>query len=87
MLGQLELDRRARRISGRLEPLGALARSSKRSVLPHPTVPILAAYLVERTRVDEFVRLVSRLEERLEEVTLLPSGPWPPYSFAQGSPA
>jgi hypothetical protein len=87
MLGRLELDRHARRIAHALEPLRALARSSKRRVLPRPTVPILAAYLVERGRVEEFTRLVSRLGERLEEVTLACTGPWPPYSFAHGSPS
>jgi glycosyltransferase involved in cell wall biosynthesis len=43
-----------------------------------------AAYLVERERVDELVSAVQRLERDVEGVTLVCTGPWPPYSFASG---
>ncbi len=83
MLGRLQRDRRARRIAHALEPLRALACSSEQRVLPRPTVPVLAAYLVERGRVGEFTRVVSELGAQLEDVKLAYTGPWPPYSFAQ----
>jgi Gas vesicle synthesis protein GvpL/GvpF len=34
----------------------------------------------------EFVALVEQLDDRLEDVELECTGPWPPYSFTQGTP-
>lgn len=85
MLARLELDRRARGISRALAPLRALARSSIERIRPAANVPVLSAHLVDHAGVDEFTRLVARLQARLEgEVTLACTGPWPPYSFVKG---
>ncbi len=82
---RLELRQSARRVASALDPLTALARSSRRALVPHPNLPVLDAYLVDRGRVREFVAMVEQLDDRLEDVELECTGPWPPYSFAQGA--
>jgi hypothetical protein len=47
---------------------------------------VLDAYLVDRGRVREFVAMVEQLDDRLDDVELVCTGPWPPYSFAEGAP-
>jgi hypothetical protein len=84
--GRLELRQNARRVASELDPLAALARSSRRELIPRPDLPVLDAYLVDRGRVREFVAMVAQLDERLEDVELVCTGPWPPYSFAEGAP-
>ncbi len=84
---RLELRQNARRVASQLDPLAALARSSRRALAPRPDLPVLDAYLVDRGRVGEFVALVEQLDDRLDDVELVCTGPWPPYSFAQGAPA
>jgi hypothetical protein len=83
---RLELRQSARRVATELEPLGALARSSRRAIAPRPDLPVLDSYLVDSGRVSEFVALVEQLDDRLDEVELVCTGPWPPYSFAEGAP-
>jgi len=83
---RLELRQSARRVASELDPLTALARSSRRTLSPAPDLPVLDAYLVERDRVREFVALVAQLGDSLDEVELTCTGPWPPYSFAEGAP-
>jgi hypothetical protein len=83
---RLELRQSARRVATELDPLGALARSSRRAIAPRPDLPVLDSYLVDSSRVSEFVALVEQLDEQLDEVELVCTGPWPPYSFAEGAP-
>lgn len=83
---RLELRQSARRVASELDPLSALALSSLRTVSPEPDLPVLDAYLVERDRVGEFVALVRQLDDDLDDVDLTCTGPWPPYSFAEGAP-
>jgi hypothetical protein len=83
---RLEARQSARRVASELDPLTALARGSRRALAPRPDLPVLDAYLVERGRVREFVALVEQLDNRLDEVELVCTGPWPPYSFAEGAP-
>jgi len=83
---RLELRQNARRVASELDPLTALARSSRRALVPRPDLPVLDAYLVDRGRVSEFVALVAQLDHRLDDVELVCTGPWPPYSFAEGAP-
>jgi hypothetical protein len=83
---RLELRQSARRVASGLDPLTALAVSSRRALAPTPDLPVLDAYLVECGRVDEFVALVARLGDVLDDVELVCTGPWPPYSFAQRAP-
>jgi hypothetical protein len=83
LLGQLDIRRRAERAVGCVDPLRELARSSKVKVLPQPSVPFLAAFLVDRERTDEFMGLVEQLDGAFEDGELICTGPWPPYSFVQ----
>jgi hypothetical protein len=83
---RLELRQSARRVASELDPLTALARGSRRALAPRPDLPVLDAYLVDRGRVREFVALVEQLDDRLDDVELVCTGPWPPYSFAEGAP-
>jgi Gas vesicle synthesis protein GvpL/GvpF len=83
---RFELRQSARRVASVLEPLTSLARGSRRSLVPQPELPVLDAYLVDRVRVREFVAMVEQLGDRLEDVELVCTGPWPPYSFAEGTP-
>jgi hypothetical protein len=83
---RLELRQSARRVASALDPLTSLARGSRRALAPRPDLPVLDAYLVDRGRVSEFVAMVEQLDDRLEEVELVCTGPWPPYSFADGAP-
>jgi Gas vesicle synthesis protein GvpL/GvpF len=83
---RLELRQSARHVASELDPLPALALSSRRALAPEPDLPVLDAYLVDRARVDEFVALVAQLGDSLDDVELVCTGPWPPYSFAEGAP-
>jgi hypothetical protein len=82
MLGQLEIRRRARRTLDLVAPLRALARASTAKLLPRPTVPLLAAYLVDRDQTADFIDLAAELDIAFEDGELVCTGPWPPYSFA-----
>lgn len=44
------------------------------------------AYLVDRDDLDEFQGRVATLENGLDGIRLVCTGPWPPYSFAEASP-
>ncbi len=81
---RLETRQSARLLASELDPLTALARSSRRALVPHPDLPVLHAYLVDRGRVGEFVALVEQLDDCLDGVDLVCTGPCPPYSFADG---
>jgi hypothetical protein len=84
--GRAELDQRAQDIAHRLDALASVARTSRRRILPRPSLPVLGAYLVERERVQEFAALVEQLDDGLEQVELVCTGPWPPYSFCEATP-
>jgi Gas vesicle synthesis protein GvpL/GvpF len=79
---RLETRQSARRLATELDPLTALARSIRRALIPQRDLPVLDAYLVDRTRVAEFVALVAELGDLLDGVELICTGPCPPYSFA-----
>jgi hypothetical protein len=80
---RLETRQSARRLASDLDPLTALARGILRA-LPRRDMPVLDAYLVDRSRVGEFVALVAELGDLLDGVELVCTGPCPPYSFAEG---
>jgi hypothetical protein len=64
------------------EPLAALARES---VIQHGDELLRAAYLVEREAVEPFAGHVRALQQEHPELALVCTGPWPPYSFAEGA--
>jgi hypothetical protein len=63
------------------DELAARARASRQRVLALPSVPVSAAFLVDRGSADAFVSAVTRLDAQLEDAELVCTGPWPAYSF------
>jgi hypothetical protein len=45
---------------------------------------LAASYLVDRSRLDEFMLRARELDARRPDVQLACSGPWPPFSFTSG---
>jgi hypothetical protein len=60
------------------EPLSEAARDARLQDGPEL---LRAAYLVDRGEVPAFVALVERLQREHGELSVLCTGPWPPYSF------
>jgi Gas vesicle synthesis protein GvpL/GvpF len=68
-------------VFGRLEPLAVAARREPPST---PEGAVSAAFLVERSRVDEFSKAVAGLADEVEgRMQLRYVGPMPPYSFTE----
>jgi hypothetical protein len=86
LLERLAIHRRADAVVRGLDRLAGCARLSRIRALSRPTLPFLGAYLVEKARVTAFVGACAELDDELEDVELVCTGPWPPYSFA-GAPA
>jgi hypothetical protein len=63
------------------EPLAAAARDS---VVHEGPGVLRAAYLVARGDVDAFVTLFRALQREHQELAIVCTGPWPPYSFTDG---
>ena len=62
------------------ERLAGLAREHARHDGPEA---LRSAYLVERSAVDGFVAAVRKLQQEHPALSVLCTGPWPPYSFAE----
>ena len=62
------------------EPLDALARASVQG-RPRAAEIFRAAYLVDRDAVGRFADEVARLQSANPGLSILCTGPWPPYSF------
>ena len=60
--------------------LSAAAREHARHDGPEP---LRAAYLVDAGAVDHFVSTVRELQHEHPDLSILCTGPWPPYSFAE----
>jgi Gas vesicle synthesis protein GvpL/GvpF len=68
-------------VLGRLEPLAVAAHLDPPGT---PDAAVNAAFLVDRSRVDEFSGAVARLADELEgRMRLRYVGPLPPYSFTE----
>jgi hypothetical protein len=74
--------RHARTARALHEPLSALARASVEG-RPRPPELFRAAYLVERDAVEPFAAEVALLQDVNSGLSILCTGPWPPYSFAE----
>jgi gas vesicle protein GvpL/GvpF len=70
--------RKLEAVRTRLAPLAVAERSE---LLPRPGTPATAAFLVERPLLERFRREAGELERELAGVTLVCTGPWPPYNF------
>jgi hypothetical protein len=80
--------RRAAELAERVDrSVAGLARASVQRLLAAPSLPVTAAYLVDRGNVEEFRGRIAELASALSGVDLVCTGPWPPYSFAAGLPA
>jgi Gas vesicle synthesis protein GvpL/GvpF len=72
----------ARALTSVHRPLAARARAAR--CRPRAGGDLLrGAYLVTRDEVDAFAGAVAELQESVDDLRLLCTGPWPPYSFAQ----
>jgi Gas vesicle synthesis protein GvpL/GvpF len=68
-------------VLSRLEPLAVAARREPPGT---PDAAVNAAFLVERSRVDEFSQAVARLSDEVQDrMRLRYLGPLPPYSFTE----
>jgi hypothetical protein len=64
-----------------------LAEHARESVVQTSDELLRAAYLVERGGVEAFVAAVQRLQQAHDDVAVLCTGPWPPFSFVTGGGA
>lgn len=62
-------------------PLAALAVAARRRRALGPGELLHAAYLVQRPVMGEFRAAAQRLQREHQDVAVLCTGPWPPYSF------
>ncbi len=85
LIGKLDQQQRAERLAARLAPLDALSRASMHRLLPDRATAVRAAYLIDRNQIEEFTERARELDQALDDVQLLCTGPWPPYSFAPGA--
>lgn len=84
MLGLLNDERRSAAIAEHIhEPLVALSRAST-SRKTSLSGAVNTAYLVDRRDVDPFRATVEKLDDTVEDATIVCTGPWPPYSFTPG---
>jgi hypothetical protein len=81
MRARLEEERQRERLIARAhEPLAALARATAPATASAGGV-FECAYLVPAASVEAFRDAVRRVEAASPELTLVCTGPWPPYSF------
>jgi hypothetical protein len=64
------------------DSLAGAARDSTCNVVARRDIVLTGTYLVARDELDRFGAILDQAERELEGVTLLSTGPWPPYSFA-----
>ena len=67
------------------EALAADARASTLNDARDDRPDIAAAFLVSRDRIASFRRRVNQAAQEHPELALFCTGPWPPYSFVNGS--
>jgi hypothetical protein len=82
LAGRLAAHRRTEDLAEAVhEPLAGLARASRRRVAAAPRTVLTASYLVDREAVPAFRARADELAGTRAELTLVCTGPWPPYSF------
>jgi Gas vesicle synthesis protein GvpL/GvpF len=82
LLGRRAALQRAERAAGEVhEPLAALAREARLRAPATPPAIFAAAYLVDRGGVDEFKDRVRALAAARHDLSIVGTGPWPPYTF------
>ena len=82
MRARLEQQRRSEHLAETIHgPLVRHAREATSTVGATPRLLLSAAYLVDRAAADAFRAEVAGLQQRHPSLTLVCTGPWPPYSF------
>ena len=82
LLGRSESRRRAHELAERLDrSLAGLSRTRVQRLLTSPSLPVSAAYLVDRTGVDAYRGRIATLDAHVDHAEIVWTGPWPPYSF------
>jgi hypothetical protein len=82
LLRRLGHTRRSQELADEVhQPLAEIARDSSRRLLATPRLLLSGAYLVDDEGVGAFGTRVEELDDRLEDLSILCTGPWPPYSF------
>lgn len=64
------------------EPLSRRAVADRLRVLPRPGTLMAGAYLLARDETSAFLQEVEGLARAHPALTVVPTGPWPPHSFA-----
>lgn len=83
LLGLSRSRQRASALAERLDrALDGLFRMRSQRLLTSPSVPLNAAYLVDRGKLDAFRRRVGAFAAEVDEAEIVCTGPWPPYSFS-----
>ena len=83
VLGEEALRGRAEEVAAALASrLERLARESSVQVNPKGALVVRAAHLIERGREEEYRERMRSLGREREDLRLMASGPWPPYSFS-----
>jgi hypothetical protein len=86
LLSRLRDGRRAERAAAVIhEPLAALAVLCRRQPPRVADEVLRASYLVERGDVARFRAAVERIQRTNRELSILCTGPWPPYSFVDSA--
>jgi Gas vesicle synthesis protein GvpL/GvpF len=67
-------------------PLASLAVASVVRERPAAPAVLVAAYLVDHSRVNEFRARAQKLAARQEQLQVVVTGPWPPYNFSTERP-
>jgi hypothetical protein len=71
----------SRKLEAVRSALAPLAIADRCRLLPQPGTLATAAFLVEQRALEQFSQAVRELDERLEDVVLVCTGPWPAYNF------
>jgi hypothetical protein len=83
LLGRVEAHRRGEQAARELHnPLAELAVAARTSEQPSPPAIMVGSYLVEETDVEAFRRRAEALARGRDDVRVVVTGPWPPYSFS-----
>jgi Gas vesicle synthesis protein GvpL/GvpF len=82
ILARRTAQRRAERLAAEVhDPLASIAHDARVRRPPAGTAILTGAYLVDRRDVGEFRARVGRLAAGRDDVSIVCTGPWPPYSF------
>ena len=84
ILGEEGARRRAEEAAAWLASgVGELARETAERLSPSEAIFVRAAHLVERAHVADYRARLRALAAGRDDLRLLTSGPWPPYSFSE----